>query len=500
MSKSIARTAATFMTALLPMALHAEEPRVVLPQGELRGASLDGGGTLFAGIPYAAPPVGQRRWQSPAPAASWTGVRDATTPGPTCPQPDIGWNRWDAAHSAEDCLNLNVWTPPSTGKARPVMVWFHGGAFLGGSGSVPTYNGVALSRQGVVIVTLNYRLGLFGFLAHPELSAETGRHVSGNYAVQDQVAALAWVHRNIARFGGDPNNVTIFGQSAGSISAANLITIPEARRYFKRAILQSGTPFGVGQLPTLAEAEKANAGFGKIADLRALSPSEAMARWARFAAGAPQERRVIPVVDGQVLARQPATAYLAGAARKVPLLLGSVVREIPPANKDDLVQTATRSFGSEAPAAVADYEARGSDPIAGDAGTQMMTDMLFRCGTIATAKASSSAWLYHFFEDFPGRPAPAHSAEVFYVFDSAPGAQAGPPPLSADQRRLSQEMIGYWTNFAKTGDPNGAGLPSWPRYSEPDGPYVELAASGVKTAKGLRRQECAPLLRRWAKP
>lgn len=490
--------AALWCGIALPAALHAEAPHVAVAQGELAGARLEGGGALFAGIPYAAAPVGELRWKPPAAAKPWSGVRDASQPGPTCPQPHLGWNAWDASRAAEDCLSLNVWVPAGRAKPLPVMVWYHGGAFIGGSGSAPAFNGSALIGNGVIVVTVNYRLGVLGYLAHPELSAESPDRTSGNYGVQDQLAALAWVHKNIASFGGDPDNITLFGQSAGAISTANLLTIPEARPYFRRAILQSGTPFGVGELPSLADAEQNNAGLGRVRDLRGRPAQGVVALWDRYAAEAPATRRVLPVVDGRILRRQPAAAYLAGAVSDVPLLVGSNVREIPPMNRADLDRWAHRHLGSDAPKVIAAYESRGDDPLAGDAGTQMMTDMLFRCGTLLAARASKRSWLYHFFENFPGRPTPAHSAEVFYVFDSAPGAKSGGAPLDQEQGRLAHVMRAYWTNFATSGDPNGPGVPPWPAYSRGKEGYLKLAVTGATPAERLRLQQCTPFIDRWS--
>lgn len=478
----------------------AQERPVTVAQGSLQGAASEDGGTFFAGIPYAAPPVGERRWRPPGPPVPWSGIRDAVAPGPTCPQPNMGWNSWDAARSAEDCLTLNIRVPAGAAKDLPVMVWYHGGAFAGGSGSAPTYDGGALAKRGVIVVTVNYRLGVLGFLAHPDLSAESASHSSGNYGLEDQAAALAWVHANIAAFGGDPSNVTIFGQSAGSMSVANLMTIPAARGQFRRAILQSGTPFGIGPLATLESAERTNADFGRIADLRSMSADEVLSRWSRFQAAAPQLRQAIPIVDGHILSEQPTEAFRKGATRGIPILVGSVAREIGPASAENLNQTAQRLIGDQTAQVTAGYETRGSDPLLGEPGTQMMTDMQFRCGTITAAGEARRAWLYHFMENFPGRAAPAHSAEVFYVFDTAPGAKPGPAPLSADQRRLSQIMIGYWTNFAKTGNPNGKGLPYWRPFSGKVTNYAELSAAGLRAAQGLRREECAPFLSQWSKP
>lgn len=501
------RPAARFNTALavvgllaLSSGVHAQTPRVTITEGEMAGKPLANGGTLFAGIPFAAPPVGELRWKKPQPPAKWQGVRDATQWGPSCPQIDMGWNRLDAQRMSEDCLNLNVWVPAGKAKRLPVMVWIHGGGFIGGSGSSPTYDGETLIDHGVILVTINYRLGALGFLAHPDLSAESKDHVSGNYAVADQMAALGWVRRNIARFGGDPNNITVFGQSAGSISTANLITIPAARSNFKRAILESGTAFGVGDLLDLAAAEEDGKAFGNLAELRSMPVDALLGKWAGFAAASPYKRRSLPVVDGQIIRQQPMTAWLDGAARSMSILLGSNVVEMPAANRAAMVETAASVLGAEADRIIAWYEARGTDERTGDPATQLMTDMLFRCGTIVTAGAARRAWLYHFFEDFPGRGAPAHSAEVFYVFGTvATGSDGKPARPDGEQEKLASQMRQYWTNFAKRGDPADADLSPWHAYSKTHGDYLQLAAPSATAAKHLRAEPCRLLADVWTK-
>src|SRR5215213_1681641 len=259
---------------------------VRIASGMLAGvAGVDDSVTVFKGIPFAAPPVGQLRWQPPQPPLAWAGMRAADTFGPICPQlgPPAGsfYQQEFYLHEepqSEDCLYLNVWTAAQNEtERRPVMVWFHGGALVEGSGSLPSFHGETLARKGVVLVTVNYRLGVFGYFAHPALSAESDRHVSGNYGLLDQIAALRWVRHNIAAFGGDPGNVTIFGQSAGAMSVFALLVSPLAAGLFERAIGQSGSPFSFRELRTLQQAEQAGveraAGWGAatLADLRTLS-------------------------------------------------------------------------------------------------------------------------------------------------------------------------------------------------------------------------------------
>ena len=248
--------AVAVMAALIGLAPAASaspaSPVVAVEQGQLQGVALDGG-VAFRGVPFAAPPVGPLRWRPPAPAASWNGVRDATKSGLPCAQPDLGWNGVKVTGSSEDCLTLNVWAPTAA-HGLPVMVWIHGGAFQGGSGVDPMFDGAALMKHGVVVVTLNYRLGVLGFLAHPDLAAESAHHASGDYGFYDQAAALRWVQRNIARFGGDPRRVTLFGQSAGAASVGALMASPMAKGLFARSIIESGPPFALGDYKTSAQA------------------------------------------------------------------------------------------------------------------------------------------------------------------------------------------------------------------------------------------------------
>lgn len=489
----VAALCAALCGAHASASLAAQEPRVRVAQGELEGASLPSGVRLFAGVPFAAPPVGPLRWKPPAPPPAWSGVRQATAPGAPCPQLSARWNDWEAARSAEDCLTLNVWAPEK-GKNLPVMVWIHGGGYVGGSGSRPYYDGDNLVRRGVILVTLNYRLGVLGFLAHPELTAESPNHVSGNYGLEDQAAALAWIHENIARFGGDPANVTLFGQSAGAMSTSTQITMPQSHRFFRRVIVESGTPFSVSSTPPMSDIERANLAFGHIADLRKLPVKNLLEAWDRYAVGEPG-RWVMPVVDGHVVKQAPAKAFLTGAVRDVPILVGSNLREIGAASTSQLNASAEQVFGADAAKVLAFYEKQGDDVLLGDPAMQMMTDLQFRCGSIMTARLSDKSWLYHFFEPAPGRSVVAHSSEVPYVFGKPLDATAD---FSGAQKQLSETMQAYWTNFAKTGDPNGPGLPVWPRYASTGEQYLELKAGGVGVADHLRGEACRAVLARWS--
>ena len=474
-------------------------PIAQAPDGQLQGKAVDGG-AMFANIPFAAPPLGALRWKPPAAAPRWTGVRAATAIGNACMQFAQGWNDVDAAHASEDCLNLNVWTPSLTGR-RAVMVWIHGGGFSGGAGNTPLYDAGPLMRRGVVVVTINYRLGVFGFLAHPQLTAESPYHASGNYGLEDQIAALQWVKRNIAAFGGDPSNVTLFGQSAGSMSAALLAASPEAKGLFHRAILESGTVFGAGAPARLEDVQAANADFGSIADLRQVPAAELMQRWQKFSREG-QNRLVSPVVDGHVLPVSPGKTYRDGSVKGIDMIVGSNTREITrPMAKDALDAAVQKEFAAGAKDVMAAYDAAAAaDPQLGDAAAQFMTDTMFRCGTIPTADEVGHAWLYQFGQPGPGHDAVAHSAEVIYVFGTANEVTTtiNSRAFTSDEQRLSDNLQLYWTNFAKTGNPNGAGLANWPQFNGKDAPYLTMSAAGFRAKDHLRQQACAPYIARLA--
>ena len=320
------------------LTLRAQDGSLVVKtqSGEIKGAPRPGGGADFLGIPYAQSPVGDLRWHEPLPAKSWSGVRNATTFGAPCAQPDLGdWNRRDAQTGKEDCLFLNVIVPqwPVT-KPLPVMFWIHGGANEGGTASSALYKDGTLVNHGVILVTVNYRLGIFGFLAHPELTAESAHHASGNYGLMDQVLALHWVRDNIASFGGDDKNITVFGQSAGAMDTSMLMTSPLAKGLFQKALAQSGAAFTAPLLP-LAQAEQAGtrlaqklnapAGDAQIKYLRAFSAADLLAALAKFP---PNNRvRVGPDIDGYLLSQQPAIVFATGREAHIPFVYGTTTRE-----------------------------------------------------------------------------------------------------------------------------------------------------------------------------
>lgn len=445
------------------------------------------GVTEFRGIPFAAPPVGPLRWRAPQPAANWSGVRDGSKWGDACMQPSakgraLGVNLAidlpDSPKMSEDCLNLNVFTPATkAGQKLPVMVWVYGGAYNEGGGNMPISDGNNLAKKGVIIVTFNYRVGAFGFLSHPELTKESGHNASGNQAVGDAIAALKWVKANIAQFGGDPDNVTIFGQSAGACIDAFLVGSPEAKGLFKRAISESGWWSGLGiarmaprerqEQATVAAAEKA--GAHSLADMRAM-PAEAVMKAFRNQGG---------TVDGYYIPEDLNKTFAEGKQNAVDVLTGSNGTELnlgPPATMATLKTSLGRTFRDLAPDAEKVYVA-SNDEEAGKQGALPGADMMAwgqRQYADAQAKLGKQAWVYHFTFHPPGPPSrpdpgPTHASEIAYVFNNLALPHeipdASDPALSAKDPaaiKLADQMSSYWTNFARTGNPNGAGLPHWP--------------------------------------
>lgn len=486
----------------------------------LLGGSLESspGVRVFKGIPFAAPPVGALRWQSPQPVPRWEGTRSAAEFGNVCIQPagpTTGPGARlniavlpDSPPLSEDCLYLNVWTgAASVAERRPVMVYFFGGAFTEGAGSVPLYDGDALARKGAVVVTMNYRLGPFGFFAHPALSAESPHGASGNYGLMDMLASLRWVQRNIAAFGGDPGNVTVFGQSAGAMAIASLVASPEAKGLMHRAISQSGAWMGLGPAPamrTRAQAEEvgakaaAEAGITTAAQLRALSANDVTAKF----------RSAGMIVDGWVIPEDPSDTFAAGRQNPVDVLVGS--------NKDEAFfpgartvqqfeEQARQRWGSLADQFLALYP-HATDAQAQASAAQTSNDGTFwhmRLYADAQVRRGNKAFLYFFAQNPPAPggqatfPA-AHAAEVPYVFNNVGELPLFPdrsdPRLaaaSAPDLALAERMSSYWVNFAGSGDPNGPGLPVWQPHTVGDGgsaivldaePSTEILPTGPRLA------------------
>jgi para-nitrobenzyl esterase len=469
--------------------------------GQVRGAtSADGRIRMFKGIPYAAPPVGDRRWKEPQPAAAWEGVRDATEFGRQCMQGPIFGDITFPQPPSEDCLTVNVWTPAGTPERLPVMVWIHGGGFQAGAGPEPRHGGEAFVRKGVVLVTLNYRLGVFGFLSHPDLTRESSHKASGNYGMLDQVAALKWVRDNIAAFGGDPGNVTIFGESAGSFAVSALMASPRARGLFHKAIGESGAYFGSGPLPLqpLPTSEQLGVKFAtslgadSIAVLRAKPAEEVLE------AALKSQPWFAPNLDGYFLTEDVAKTFAAGKQARVPLLAGwnadevrsGVVLAKQKATAQSFSDETRKRYGQDADAILKVYPA-ASDAEALESAASLASDMFIGYGTwkwidTHARTGQSPVYRYSFDRKIPvsadekvnGMPATSkdigarHAGEIEYVFgtlDSRKGV-----PWEPIDRTLSDAMTSYWAAFARSGNPAVKGLPAWPQYSSAKGPVLHL--------------------------
>jgi para-nitrobenzyl esterase len=503
--------------------------------GALRGIS-QGSAIAFMGIPYARPPVGELRWEAPQAAEPWTGVRDATRPGKACTQDPAGLtpfisplaraygsNFSEPVESSEDCLYLNVWTQEwPAQQALPVMVWLHGGSNRVGNGAQPTYNGAALTARGVVVVTLNYRLGSLGFFSHPELTAKSPHHSSGNYGLLDQLAALRWVQNNITKFGGDPKNVTLFGESAGAIDSAMLMTSPLAEGLFRRVISESGPAFNTAI--TLAQAETLGKAAGELAPgdphlsplerLRAVPATEIEKLVAQAKAQTGVDTSTF-TTDGWVLLQSPRNAFLSGAIQKVDLMIGLNGREFSAfrlaaaaaaaaagkssgnqksaggsASVKQFSDAARPFFGIWTRPAIAMY--LGDILVRREAGLDQATnDLVGACPVGAMAELTKAAgqqvFVYRFDRSVPGKGEAElgafHSLEIPYVF----GALHDPTwqwlPFTPDDAALSNLIQTYWTNFAKTGNPNAQGLPDWPAWSNGKMEFLEIRKDGRVTAQ-----------------
>jgi para-nitrobenzyl esterase len=489
---------------------------VRLDSGAITGA-VEAGVWSFKGIPYAAPPVGQLRWQPPQPVTPWTETRACTSFGPACPQPTGGDLFYlSVGPTNEDCLYLNVWSPARSATDRlPVMVWIHGGSFVSGAGSMAVYGGQNLAKRNVVVVTINYRLGPLGFLALPALSQESAQGSSGNYGLLDQLAALQWVQRNIAAFGGDPRRVTVFGESAGAISILDLLVSPRAEGLFQAAIVESGilldSGFGASTAATRDDAEKAGEAYAAklgvdpagdmAAQLRAMSVDQLLA-----AAGGSESLMEAglawkPCVDGLVLADLPSRLWAESRQMKVPLLIGSNKDEgnaflaglsIPPG----LYETYMRKlFGQYADEALALYPVKQTSEVL-PALSRMLTEVGFASTARFAARTESqaplprgSASLYQFTHVPLGNPLGAfHAVEIPYVFGNI-GLFASLGTLEQTDYDLSDAIMGYWTRFAATGNPNGDGATVWPEYDPATDEHLELGDT-IKTGSGLYKEAC----------
>ena len=501
-------------------ALAQPAPTVNVTGGAVRGY-LAAPGAVFKAIPYATPPVGALRWREPQPVKPWRDVRDATRYSVACVQNPFGTGlfiaplarrysvsfptpRWDIS---EDCLYLNVWTPAwPVRESSAVMFWMHGGSNRIGSGNEPGYDGADLARHGVVVVTINYRLGPLGFFAHPALTRESPHRSSGNYGLLDQIAALRWVRDNIAKFGGDPARVTVFGESAGAVDAGMLMCSPLAAGLFARAIMESGPALGIAYAHSLRQAEQ----FGERLDpsierLRAL-PAQALLAVA--AAAAKREPNPEFVLDGWVLPRSPQAAFATGTEQPAALIIGNNGREVsafralsgvPAAVDRGTMKTLRICYGHLAPIAMAAYavDAHMGRTAAAD---EWLNDALMTCPAAAMATLNAAAgrrsFVYQFRRSIPGKGesdlGSFHSLELPYVFGALHHPAWSWLPFAKLDEALAATIQSYWTNFAKTGDPNGGGLPQWRRYTSASDEYIEFGNDGrAHPRRGERPTFCS---------
>lgn len=481
---------AILLMALAVSTVAQSAPQVKTDNGPVEGKSV---GTInaFLGIPYAAPPIGDLRWKAPSPPAKWTGVRKATGFGARCMQGNVfGDMVFRDPSPSEDCLTLNVWAPAGA-KDLPVMVWIYGGGFVAGATSEQRQDGEKLAQQGVVVVSMNYRLGIFGFLALSELAAESGHKASGNYGLLDQVAALQWVQHNIAGFGGGPNNVTIFGESAGSFSVSSLMASPLAKGLFQKAIGESGAAFNSQGLPYISKRvrQREDLKFLKdflhvksLAELRAL-PAEKVQEAEAKKEERSDPRGFTPDIDGYLLPEPVSALFSKGKQNDVPLLAGwnrdEGIFELGGHDKPTAANAkaaAEKEFGAHAAEFLKLYPAK-SDPEALRSAEDLAGDRFIAYSTwrwMDAQKATGKQVVYRYRFDL-SLPSPEkqpdglgayHSAEIEYVFGQLDSKAL---PWRTQDRHLSEQMQKYWANFARSGDPNGPGLPKWPVYDSHTG-------------------------------
>lgn len=477
----------TTLLVTLAMAVSTSRPACAQIQtlrvtgGELQGVVKDGVAS-FKGIPFAAPPIGELRWKPPQPVKPWSVVRKADTFGPAPMQNRAaamlmgGWSR-----VSEDCLYLNVWTPATNADEKlPVMVWIYGGGFMIGMTSQPLYDGTKLAHKGVVLVSVGYRLGPFGFLAHPDLSHESGKG-SGCYGLQDQVAGLQWVHDNIARFGGDPSRVTIFGESAGGASVSLLTIIPSARGLFQRAIAESGSAMVPrGNHLSLSSAEEVGKKFFNelgatdLKSARALSADQIQKAISGLSLG-----QFRPIADGDFLPSDPYELFEAGQFNDTPILIGSnsdegawFVRLFWRGGPPEAFEKQVRDTLGPAAENVLRIYPHSTRVEADKSAREILRDQHMGWPTYAWAKLQSrqghhTAFVYYFDHRSSSSPDGAiHAAELAYVFRNLTAFPGAPSPPHAEDVALSDLMSSYWVNFARSGDPNGPGLPAWPAFDE----------------------------------
>jgi para-nitrobenzyl esterase len=514
--------------------------RVKTANGVVEGVAEKSGIRSFKGIPFAAPPVGNLRWKEPQAAKNWTGVRKADKFGPRAMQrPIFGDMSFRSDGVSEDCLYLNVWTPAKTGTERlPVLVYFYGGGFVAGDGSEPRYDGESMAQKGIVTLTVNYRLGLFGFLAHPELTRESPHKASGNYGLMDQRAALQWVQQNIAAFGGDPKKVTIAGESAGSFSVSAQMASPQARNLIAGAIGESGSLLSLQPTMSLAKGEEAGvkfageAGASSLAALRAMPADKLLEVTAK-----PNVAWFWPVVDGYFFPKSPAEIFQAGEQARVPLMAGWNSEEMSyrallgqdQPTPENYVKAVQKVYGDQADQVMQLYPATTEEEVM-QAATDLAGDRFIGYSTwklIDVHARTSGQPVYRYYYERP-RPAmtpemgdaapglaggvvrgkdaeamkiaPArgavHSAEIEYAMGNLAGNKVY--AWTDDDYKVSETMQQYFANFIKTGNPNGPGLPQWP-VTTPNGPAQVMHIDVTSAVKPEQHRERYLLLEKAAK-
>ena len=461
-----------FTSSLTAYAAAASAPRATTATGVVQGTLESSGVASYKGIPFAAPPVGDLRWKAPQPAQKWKGVRKAVHFGPRGMQlPLYSDMVFRSDGMSEDCLYLNVWKPAKSAKEKlPVLVYFYGGGFATGDGSEPRYDGESMAAKGIVTLTVNYRLNVFGFLAHPELTAESPNKASGNYGLMDQAAALKWVKDNIAAFGGDPSRVTIAGESAGSFSVSAQMINPMAKDLIAGAIGESGALLGAAPQP-LAMAEKVGAAFAESAGAPTLAALRAMPAQQLLDATKKPGTWFLAVQDGYVLPNVPTSLYADGKQARIPLLAGWNSQEGHYKQILGDSEPTTANFAAALQKLYGDQAAAAQQAYSGDvaqAATALASDRFINYGTwkwIDTHARTSGkpVYRYYYSRPRPGDQGAAHSAEIEYAMGNLNLNKVY--AWTDEDRALSTVMQGYFANFIKTGNPNGAGLPEWPQAS-----------------------------------